>query len=283
MRWWLLLLGGVVAISLILWVMHPTNPTIGSKLLTQLIHADERTPVRGAIELIDYVPDGDLPPPTPPDWKRGSGGLPGVDSLNQLDPQHSFWITGPNFRFSWTLPPAIANPLRAALAEGSDPRNRLHTALAADDPVAVDKAIAQAAHDLAALSDEALFNAWLRSDREILAEQDQLDAAARQGLLLIARHGGEPIVTFHRTGGGNVYLVPLNSRTSAVWLEVDIFDVGGALAAGGVLQVNEKQPSIPADPADVRKIAAQVSAAAFPPPATAPASSTNPTGLQLLH
>ena len=206
---------------------------------------------------------------------------PGSTRLNQLDPQHSFWVKGPQFRFSWNTPPAIVNPLRAGLLEGSDDRKRVRAALAGYDAAIADKAIAQAAHELATLSDEALFTAWLRSDREVLAERDELVPAVREALLLVARRDGGPVVTFHQPGGEHVYLVPLNSRTATVWLEVDFFDAAGSLMDSGILQVDETKPSVPADPADVRRIAAQVSLLAFPPAAAT--TSTRPAGAQVLH
>jgi hypothetical protein len=293
MRWWLSGLAMLVVLSITLTLLHPRKQTLGEQLLRTLDRQEDSPPLplRGAIELIDYEPSAvDLAGIQTGLWKQGEGALPGMG----MPPRpNNRWLTGPGIQLTWQISAgtlergsrAPVDPLRGALVSPSRAEQSVRFALAGEYPPTVEEALTWATSSLTELSDEALVKEWLKADRAILAEKDDLHSAVREILLLKARPVVGPVVVF-ASAGERVYLVPIESPEryenpafeKDAWVEMDCYRGTGQLAWSGVLQVSGTTHA--PEPSRVRAIAARIALELEKSPASssAPAMQLRPAG-----
>jgi hypothetical protein len=261
MRLWLMILGGLVATSLMFSALHPAHKTLGAQILESL---DRRQKVRGAIELVDYEPNLNIVGASADEsWKMGEGSLPGRGIPGTLDGR---WIDAPGIQFTWRAnhwkprddPQGESiDPLRNSLARGTEGEHRVRSALSGSDVETVERRLDEAIAAFAGMNDESLMQAWLRADRAVLEESDEWSPAVREALLLESRPMLGPVVVLDAEG--HAYLVPLEgSEPGTGWLEIDAYDRSGRLAWSGVLRVDGPGEGVRADPAKVRQIAVRV-------------------------
>jgi hypothetical protein len=107
----------------------------------------------------------------------------------------------------------------------------------------VEEVVEKAVSELEAMSDEELLLAWLRADRGVMAETDDVERAVREGLLLMARDGKGPVLVFERNGGLRVYLFPLVQREQdAVWVQMEGYRDGDLVWTGVLRMEGEVEP-----------------------------------------
>jgi hypothetical protein len=104
--------------------------------------------------------------------------------------------------------------------------------------------LADASADLLRMSDEELFLAWLRADRAMMGQQEQISRGVREGLLLCARENRGPAVVF-LSGEERVYLLPLDGKPEptpgATWVQMEAYKDGrlqwtGLLRMAGAME-----------------------------------------------
>jgi hypothetical protein len=117
----------------------------------------------------------------------------------------------------------------------------------------VEEVVEKAVSELEAMSDEELLLAWLRADRGVMAETDDVERAVREGLLLMARDGEGPVLVFERKGGLRVYVFPeVHREQDAVWVQMEGYR-GGDLVWRGVLRMEGE-----VEPEKVREMAVRM-------------------------
>jgi hypothetical protein len=92
------------------------------------------------------------------------------------------------------------------------------------------------------MEDEELLLAWLRADRGVMAETDDVVRAVREGLLLMAREGDGPVIVFERKGQ-RVYLFPSARQTErSVWVDMESYREGELVWTGVLRMDGEVEP-----------------------------------------
>jgi hypothetical protein len=253
MRWLLAALFLLFAAGLAL-TFHPAPPLAGETLAAAL---ESRGPaLRGAIPLIDFQPDDadraaarSETVVTDPDGPPSLPTAPGRRQARTTDAQ-----------FVWQVFPT-PSPLREALGATSDSHRRVRQALVGREAGSVAKALDAAHAALAALSDRALLDEWVRADRAILAGRETLEVAVRDALLLAAAPPPAPVVTFS-VNAGQVFVIPLDPAGGGVWVELTGYDLAGRLAWAGALHVDSPAGDAP-PPRRVRQLALRLADVAW--------------------
>lgn len=234
MRWWTWLISGLIAATVILSLVRQRPQKDGEELLRAM---EAKAPLRTAMMVFDYqLEEVELE-----GAERGLGML-----LGGLQMEALVWRGG---EFTWRRD---NNPLRESLGDGTQKTvaQALYRMGYYDD--AVRGAIREAMAQLDAMTDETLFMAWVRADRAMMAEMEELPRAVREGLLLVSRRNGGPVVVFE-VRGEVVYLLPLDGANGKdTWVMMEAFR-DGRLTWTGTLRLLGHPP-----PAMVRAIAAHV-------------------------
>jgi len=283
------LIGGLLAGAVVLSLARQRPRGDGEELLRAM---EEKTPLRTALMVFDYHPEAD-PSETRPSGsvgenskfeirnlnqvpnsnvpmaenseprssvgnvvRRGTGALPG--GLQADASQH--WMVwreaGGGGEFTWRWVKTGENPLRQALAGESQKRVTRALRRMGYYEDAVRGAIRSAMAELDDMTDEMLFMAWVRADRAVMAETEKLTRAVREGLLLVARENGGPVVVFE-VQGQVIYLLPVDGSEAGkneadTWVTLEAFR-DGRMAWRGTLRLL-RHPT----PATVQAIATRV-------------------------
>jgi len=212
---WLIvgLLAGAVVLSLVR--QQPLKE--GEELLRAM---EEKKTLRTAMMVFDYRPGETEKVVVDETVRRGMGTMPGG---LQADAGQR-WMVWRGGEFIWREMKEGENPLRVAL--GGDVQKvvarAVHRMGYYDD--AVWGMIRSAMAELDAMTDEALLMAWVRADRGMMAEADELPRAVREGLLLAVRENGGAMVVFE-VGGEVVYLLPMEGGEDT-WVTLEAFREG---------------------------------------------------------
>jgi len=222
-RWWTwTFVAAVVGLILLsLWRGKPT--TAGGELLNTIERQNGPRPT--ALLLLDYVPDAaGLSAARALNVDRGAGALPGW-GMEPLAGQH--WVRGKAVELVWRPMAALKKGEQELQQEIAGPA-KTHLAQALGEmgyfQDGVQTVLSRAQAELDALSDEELFLAWVRADRAVMEESDDLARATREGLLLLARKNGGPVVMFS-VGDMHVYMLPLEEN-AGVRVQLEGYEKG---------------------------------------------------------